>query len=63
MGMTWKSRVQRGAFALMLVGALAMASGANWFDALYALFNSSLREQLVVTPRSRERRIAGGSSA
>lgn len=39
MGMTWKSRVQRGAFALMLVGALAMASGANWFDALYALFN------------------------
>ncbi len=36
--MTWKSKVQRGAFALMLVAGLAMASGANWFDAL-AFFN------------------------
>jgi hypothetical protein len=32
MGMTWKFKVQRVAFALLVVGALAMASGANWFN-------------------------------
>jgi hypothetical protein len=32
MGMTWKSRVHRGVFALGIVAALAMASGADWFD-------------------------------
>jgi hypothetical protein len=31
MGMTWKFKVQRGAFALAIVGALALASGANFF--------------------------------
>jgi hypothetical protein len=31
MGMTWH-RVQRVAFALGIVGALAMASGANWIE-------------------------------
>ena len=29
--MTWKFKVQRAAFALAIVAALAMASGANWF--------------------------------
>jgi hypothetical protein len=32
MGMTWKFKEQRVAFALLIVAALAMASGANWFD-------------------------------
>jgi hypothetical protein len=32
MGMTWKFKVQRVGFALLVVGALAMASGANWFN-------------------------------
>jgi hypothetical protein len=32
MGMTWKFKPQRVAFALLIVAALAMASGANWFD-------------------------------
>ena len=31
MGMTWKFKVQRGVFAVGIVAALAMASGANWF--------------------------------
>jgi hypothetical protein len=31
MGMTWKLKVQRTAFALAIVAAVAMASGANWF--------------------------------
>ena len=30
--MTWKFKAQRVAFALLIVAALAMASGANWFD-------------------------------
>ena len=30
--MTWKFKAQRVAFALLVVAALAMASGANWFD-------------------------------
>ena len=30
--MTWKYKAQRVAFGLLIVGALAMASGANWFD-------------------------------
>lgn len=30
--MTWKFKAQRIAFALLIVAALAMASGANWFD-------------------------------
>jgi len=30
--MTWKFKAQRVAFALVIVAALAMASGANWFD-------------------------------
>jgi len=37
MGMTWKVKVSRVAFALTVVAALAMASGAawiNWVDAL-----------------------------
>ena len=41
MGMTWKSKVQRSAFALAFVGALALASGANFFTDNFftALFN------------------------
>jgi hypothetical protein len=31
MGMTWE-KGRRVAFATMMVGALAIASGANWFD-------------------------------
>jgi hypothetical protein len=31
MGMTWKFKAQRAAFALAIVAALAMATGANWF--------------------------------
>lgn len=29
--MTWKFKVQRAAFALAIVAALAIASGANWY--------------------------------
>ena len=36
MGMTWKFKAQRVAFALVVVGALAMASGASWFEDLNA---------------------------
>jgi len=35
MGMTWKFKVQRVAFALLIVAALAMASGANWLTFLW----------------------------
>jgi hypothetical protein len=34
--MTWGIKVQRAAFALMVLAALALASGANWIDALSA---------------------------
>ena len=30
--MTWGFKVQRLAFALVVLGALALASGANWVD-------------------------------
>jgi hypothetical protein len=32
MGMTWKFKAQRVAFALLIVAALAMAVGANWLE-------------------------------
>jgi hypothetical protein len=32
MGMTWKTKVQRVTFAVVVVGALAMASGADWIE-------------------------------
>jgi hypothetical protein len=32
MGMTWKFKAQRVAFALLIVAALAIASGANWYE-------------------------------
>jgi hypothetical protein len=35
MGMTWKFKVQRVAFALAIVAMLAMATGANYFDCSY----------------------------
>jgi hypothetical protein len=31
--MTWGVKVQRVAFSLMVLGLLALASGANWLDA------------------------------
>jgi hypothetical protein len=34
-GMTWVIKVQRVAFAVFVVSALAMASGANWVDWLW----------------------------
>jgi hypothetical protein len=34
--MTWGIKVQRVAFALIVLAALALASGANWVDALSA---------------------------
>jgi hypothetical protein len=36
--MTWQLKVQRVAFAIAVVGALAMASGANWVELLRWLF-------------------------
>ena len=36
LGMTW-GKVQRVAFALMVLGLLALASGANWVEAMAAL--------------------------
>jgi hypothetical protein len=36
MGMTWKFKAQRVAFALVIVGTLAVASGAAWFEDLSA---------------------------
>jgi hypothetical protein len=38
MGMTWKFKAQRVAFALLVVAALAMASGANWYEFLTNYF-------------------------
>jgi hypothetical protein len=35
--MTWRVKVQRVAFALMVLGLLALASGANWVEAMAAL--------------------------
>jgi hypothetical protein len=32
MGMTWKYKVQRGAFVVAIVAGLALASGANWIS-------------------------------
>ena len=34
--MTWKFKAQRVAFALLVVGALAVASGADWVEQLAA---------------------------
>jgi hypothetical protein len=39
MGMTWKFKVQKGVFALGIVAALAMASGANWFGLISIVCN------------------------
>jgi hypothetical protein len=36
--MTWRVKVERVAFALLVVGALAMASGANFFDFSWNFF-------------------------
>jgi hypothetical protein len=33
LGMTWGVKFQRVAFSLMVLGLLALASGANWLDA------------------------------
>ena len=33
-GMTWGIKVRRLAFVLIVTGALALASGANWVDFL-----------------------------
>jgi hypothetical protein len=35
--MTWGIKVQRVAFALMVLAALALAVGANWVDAMAGL--------------------------
>jgi hypothetical protein len=35
LGMTWGIKFQRVAFALMVVGLLALASGANWVDFIW----------------------------
>ena len=35
--MTWGIKVQRVAFALMVLAALALASGANWIDDMSGL--------------------------
>jgi len=35
LGMTWGIKFQRVAFALMVIGLLAVASGANWVDFLF----------------------------
>ena len=32
MGMTWGIKVQKVAFALAIVAAIALASGADWVD-------------------------------
>ncbi len=36
--MTWKFKVLKGAFALMIVAGLAMAAGANYFDDFFNYF-------------------------
>jgi hypothetical protein len=38
MGMTWKVKVARVAFAALIVGGLAMAAGADWIESLYSWF-------------------------
>jgi hypothetical protein len=38
MGMTWSFKVQRVAFALAVVAALAVASGADWWDLFCGYF-------------------------
>lgn len=38
MGMTWKFKAQRVAFALVVVGALAVASGAGFWDDVFSAF-------------------------
>jgi hypothetical protein len=38
MGMTWKFKALRVGFALAIVAALAMASGANWWEFVYNFF-------------------------
>jgi hypothetical protein len=38
MGMTWKFKAQRVAFAIVIVAALAMATGANWWELLFNFF-------------------------
>ena len=37
LGMTWGIKVQRAAFALMVLGLLALASGASWIEAMASL--------------------------
>jgi hypothetical protein len=39
MGMTWGIKVQKVAFALAIVAALALASGADWVDDWLGLFS------------------------
>ena len=39
MGMTWGIKVQKVAFALAVVAALALAAGADWVDDLWSLFS------------------------
>jgi hypothetical protein len=36
MGMTWRIKVARVAFALLIVAGLSMAAGADWIFALWA---------------------------
>jgi len=38
MGMTWKFKAQRVAFALAIVAMLALAVGANYFDCWFDYF-------------------------
>jgi hypothetical protein len=38
MGMTWGIKVQRVAFALAVVGTLALAAGADWIDVNFCAF-------------------------
>ncbi len=37
LGMTWGIKVQRVAFALMVLGLLALSSGASWIEAVASL--------------------------
>jgi hypothetical protein len=38
LGMTWKFKAQRAAFAIVIVGGLAVASGAGFWDNLCSFF-------------------------
>jgi hypothetical protein len=38
MGMTWGIKVQRVVFGLAVVGALALAAGADWIDGGFFAF-------------------------